>query len=234
MNISSSEIKGIVKEIITEIQSVRFYLHQHPEPSFKEFNTADYVRDKLISWGLSPLTGIAGTGLLVLIEGKNPSSHTVALRADMDALPIQELSDVPYKSVNEGFMHACGHDVHTACLLGAVKVLNELKHKFEGTVKAVFQPGEELLPGGASMMIADGALKNPDVNVIFGQHVFPDLPVGKAGFKQGQYMASCDEIYMTVRGSGGHGAMPHRCVEDRKSTRLNSSHSDRSRMPSSA
>ncbi len=213
MNISSSEIKGIVKEIITEIQSVRFYLHQHPEPSFKEFNTADYVRDKLISWGLSPLTGIAGTGLLVLIEGKNPSSHTVALRADMDALPIQELSDVPYKSVNEGFMHACGHDVHTACLLGAVKVLNELKHKFEGTVKAVFQPGEELLPGGASMMIADGALKNPDVNVIFGQHVFPDLPVGKAGFKQGQYMASCDEIYMTVRGSGGHGAMPHRCVD---------------------
>jgi amidohydrolase len=213
MDVSSSEIKQIVKEIIAEIQAIRFYLHQHPEPSFKEFNTAVFIAEKLNSWGIPPVTGVAGTGLLVMIEGVNPSFRTVALRADLDALPIQELSDVPHKSVNEGYMHACGHDVHTACLLGAVKVLHHLKHKFQGTVKAIFQPGEELLPGGASLMIAEGALKNPEVNVIFGQHVFPDLPFGKAGFKKGQYMASCDEIYMTIKGVGGHGAMPHRCVD---------------------
>ena len=213
MDISIKEVKQVVKEVIAEIQASRNHLHQFPEPSFKEFNTSAFITEKLISWGISPITGMATTGLVVVIEGNNPSLRTVALRADMDALPINELNDVPYKSVNEGFMHACGHDVHTACLLGAVKVLHQIRHTFNGSVKAIFQPGEELLPGGASLMIAAGALKNPEVNVIFGQHVFPDLPVGKVGFRSGQYMASCDEIYMTIKGVGGHGAMPHRCVD---------------------
>lgn len=213
MDISISEIKRAVSDILAEIQEVRFYLHQHPEPSFKEFNTARFIAEKLNSWGIHPETAVAGTGLIVLIEGENPSSKTVALRADMDALPIFEENDVPYKSLNDGYMHACGHDVHSACLLGAVKVLHQFRHQFNGTVKVIFQPGEELLPGGASLMIKAGALKNPAVNAIFGQHVFPDLPVGKVGFRKGQYMASCDEIYMTIKGVGGHGAMPHRCVD---------------------
>lgn len=213
MGISISEIKRAVTDILTEIHEVRYYLHQHPEPSFKEFNTARFIAEKLNSWGIYPETAVAGTGLVVLIEGENPSVKTVALRADMDALPIFEENDVPYKSLNDGYMHSCGHDVHSACLLGAVKVLHQFRHQFNGTVKAIFQPGEELLPGGASLMIKAGALKNPAVNAIFGQHVFPDLPAGKVGFRKGQYMASCDEIYMTIKGVGGHGAMPHRCVD---------------------
>jgi amidohydrolase len=213
MEVSSQEVKKLVKDFLPEIQSIRFFLHRHPEPSFKEFQTADFIANQLNSWGISPLTGVAGTGLVVLIEGVDAASRTIALRADMDALPIRELSEVPYKSINDGYMHACGHDVHTACLLGAVKVLNQLRHKFRGTVKAIFQPGEELLPGGASLMIAEGVLHQPDVNAIFGQHVFPELSVGKAGFKKGQYMASCDEIYITIKGAGGHGAMPHQCID---------------------
>jgi amidohydrolase len=213
MDISIPEIKQAVAEIWTEMQAIRYHLHQHPEPSFKEFNTARFIAEKLIAWGVFPETAVAGTGLIVRIEGRNPSSKTVALRADMDALPIQEWNEVPYKSLNDGFMHACGHDVHTTCLLGAVKILHQCRSRFDGTIKAIFQPGEELLPGGASLMIEAGVLSNPPVNVIFGQHVFPDLPVGKVGFRKGQYMASCDEIYITIKGIGGHGAMPHRCVD---------------------
>jgi amidohydrolase len=147
------------------------------------------------------------------IEGKNPQKKTIALRADIDALPITEKNNVPYKSCNTGIMHACGHDVHTASLLGAAKILQELKNEFSGTIKLIFQPGEEKLPGGASILIKEGVLKNPVPNSIFGQHVHPPLAVGKVGFRTGMYMASADEIYMTVKGKGGHGALPHNCID---------------------
>jgi amidohydrolase len=156
---------------------------------------------------------VATTGLVAKIEGKNPAKKTVALRADMDALPILETNDVSYKSTNEGVMHACGHDVHTSSLLGTAKILNSLKDEFEGTVRLLFQPGEEKNPGGASYMIRDGALENPRPSSIIGQHVFPLLPVGKIGFKEGMYMASADEIYLKVVGKGGHGASPDLCID---------------------
>src|SRR6478609_651039 len=158
-------------------------------------------------------TKVATTGLLVEVKGKNPSQKTIALRADMDALPIFEANNVPYKSKNPGVMHACGHDVHTSSLLGTAKILNEVKDQFEGTVRFLFQPGEEKNPGGASYMIRDGALENPKPSGIIGQHVFPLLPVGKIGFREGMYMASADEIYLKVIGKGGHGAAPDLCID---------------------
>jgi len=210
MEISPEEIKALAREVLPRIQGIREQLHQYPEPSFREFETSRFLSSTLKDWmGLSAET-LAETGLVLCIPGRNPTSRTIALRADIDALPISERSDVPYRSRNEGFMHACGHDVHAACLLGAVWILHKVRDRFEGTVKIIFQPGEELLPGGASKMIAGGVLENPDVQAIFGQHVSPELPVGTVGFRSGQSMASCDELYLTVTGKGGHGAMPHR------------------------
>jgi amidohydrolase len=162
---------------------------------------------------MEPLEGIATTGVLVEVKGKNPGKKTVALRADMDALPIREANDIPYKSKNEGVMHACGHDVHTASLLGTARILHELRNEFEGTVRFLFQPGEEKNPGGASFMIRDGALENPRPASIIGQHVFPLLPAGKIGFREGMYMASADEIYLKVIGKGGHGAAPDLAID---------------------
>lgn len=156
---------------------------------------------------------MANTGVVALIKGQNPDKCTIALRGDMDALPIQEQNDVPYKSTNNGVMHACGHDVHTSCLLGAAAILHELRNEFSGTIKLIFQPGEEKLPGGASLMIKEGVLQNPAVQTIVGQHVMPLLPAGTVGFRSGLYMASTDEIYVTVKGKGGHGAMPHLNVD---------------------
>ena len=158
-------------------------------------------------------SGIVDTGIVGYIRGNNPDSYTLALRGDMDALPIQEENDVAYKSTVPGVMHACGHDVHTASLLGAAFILNALKEELTGTIKLIFQPGEERLPGGASLMIKAGVLENPKVETILGQHVFPDLEAGQVGFKSGMYMASCDELYMTVTGRGGHAAMPHKNVD---------------------
>ncbi len=207
------QVKRIANEIASEIVDTRHHLHSHPELSFQEFETAKYVADSLRKMGLNPMEGIAKTGVSALIEGKNPSKKVIALRADIDALPITETNDVAYKSKNDGVMHACGHDVHTSSLLGTARILNQLKDQFEGTVKLIFQPGEEKAPGGASLLIKEGILKNPAPQNILGQHVMPLIPVGKIGFREGLYMASADEIYITVKGKGGHAAMPDRNVD---------------------
>jgi amidohydrolase len=204
----SQKIRQLSAQYSKEFIEVRHHLHAHPELSYKEFETSAFVQQKLESLGID-FTVIAQTGVVGIIEGNNPSSKVIALRADMDALPIQEENDVAYKSVNPGIMHACGHDVHTSCLLGAAKILNELKSEWDGTIKLIFQPGEEKNPGGASIMIREGVLDNPAPEAIFGLHVHPGLPVGKFSFRGGQVMASADEIYITIRGKGGHAAAPH-------------------------
>ena len=201
------KIKQLAQEYAADVVEIRRHLHANPELSFREVQTAALVADKLRNYGLSPVP-MAVTGVTALIEGKNPGTSVIALRADLDALPIQEKNDVPYTSVNPGVMHACGHDAHTASLLGTARILHELRHEFEGTVKLIFQPGEEKFPGGASLMIKEGVLQNPSPSCILGQHVFPQLEAGKIGVRPGMYMASADEIYVTVRGKGGHGAMP--------------------------
>lgn len=194
-------------EYNAEIIAIRRHLHQYPELSFNEVETSNYVSEKLTEFGIKHTTGVVKTGIVALIEGKNSTKKIIALRADLDALPIEEENDVAYKSKNKGVMHACGHDVHTSSLLGVAKILNELKNEWEGTVKLIFQPGEEKLPGGASLMIKEGVLKNPNPSAILGQHVYPQLEAGKVGFKSGMYMASTDELYLTVKGKGGHAAL---------------------------
>ena len=196
-----------------EVQAIRHHIHAHPELSFEEHNTSAFIAGKLAAWGVKHQTGVAGTGIVAIIEGKNPGKRCIALRADMDALPIQEKNETDYCSQNAGVMHACGHDVHSSCLLGAAKILQELKGEFEGTVKLIFQPGEEMHPGGASLMIKDGVLENPTPDAIFALHVYPNLPSGTVGFRAGQYMASADELYITIEGKGGHAALPHQTVD---------------------
>ncbi|MCW5909675.1 MAG: amidohydrolase [Cyclobacteriaceae bacterium] len=205
------KVKSLSENIHPEVIQWRRHLHANPELSYEEFNTAAFVAAQLKSFGLAP-TPMAGTGLIALIEGK-PGKKTVALRADMDALPIEEKNNVPYKSTKPGIMHACGHDVHTSSLLGTAKILSQLRNEFEGTVKLIFQPGEEKNPGGASYMIRDGVLENPAPASIIGQHVMPLVPVGKVGFREGMYMASSDEIYLKVIGKGGHGAAPELTID---------------------
>jgi amidohydrolase len=207
------EIRKLSLLYAEENVAARRHLHANPELSYKEYNTARFVADKLKEFGLNPVEGIAGTGVVVLIQGKNHNKKTIALRADMDALPIQEINSVSYKSQTPGVMHACGHDVHTASLLGTAKILSKLKDEFEGSVKLIFQPGEEKNPGGASMMIKEGVLDNPKPESIIGQHVMPLVDVGKVGFREGMYMASSDEIYLTVIGKGGHGAAPELAID---------------------
>ena len=211
-----SEIKSISKSVAQEVVTMRRHLHQHPELSFQEFETSKYVRERLINKGIEVeeiKEGIAQTGLVAHIKGNNPASKTIALRADMDALPIREQNNVPYKSQNDGLMHACGHDVHTSSLLGTAYILQELREKFEGTIKLIFQPGEELIPGGASLMIKAGVLEKQKPKSLLGQHVAPNIEVGKVGFRSGIYMASADEIYLTVKGKGGHAAMPDNVID---------------------
>ena len=207
------KIKSLSNQYSTKVIELRRHLHANPELSYQEYNTAKYVAQQLKDFGLVPKEGVATTGVVAEVKGKNPAKKSIALRADMDALPIHEANNVPYKSKVEGLMHACGHDVHTSSLLGTAKILNEVKDQFEGTVRLIFQPGEEKNPGGASYMIRDGALKNPQPSGIIGQHVFPLLPVGKIGFREGMYMASCDEIYLKVIGKGGHGAAPDLAID---------------------
>ena len=208
--ISKETIKQKAQNHFELLRQTRHHLHRHPELSFHETETAKFIASLLTQWNIDHQTGVAGNGIVALIQGKNPDSKTIALRADMDALPIQEENKAAYRSLNSGVMHACGHDVHTTCLLGVAHILQELKTEFEGTVKLIFQPAEEVLPGGAQQMIAEGVLDNPKPATIVAQHVFPELPVGKVGIRTGEYMASSDEINIYVRGKGGHAAMPER------------------------
>ena len=201
-------IKTLAKKYAPEFIEVRHHLHAHPELSYQEFETSKFVQQKLKEYNI-PFEIKATTGIVGVIKGKNPASRVIALRADMDALPIAEKNDVPYKSKNEGVMHACGHDVHTTCLLGASRILSETTNDWEGTVKLFFQPGEERNPGGASLLIKDGALENPKPQCIFALHVNPQLEVGNLSFREGITMASADEIYITVKSKGGHAAAPH-------------------------
>ena len=203
-----AKIKQLAESIFDEILSIRRHLHKIPELSFKEYKTSAYIKSVLITWDIHFTEDIADTGIIVLLKGNNPSSKTIALRADFDALPIFEENEVDYCSGNNGVMHACGHDAHTASMLGAIKILNTLKKEWEGSMKFIFQPAEEMLPGGAQQMIKEGVLESPKVEKMFGQHVFPDLEVGKVGFRPGKYMASTDELHITIKGKGGHAALP--------------------------
>lgn len=202
------KIKGLAKNYADEFIQVRHHLHAHPELSYKEFETSKFVQSKLKESGIE-FEVKATTGVIGIIKGKNPGSRVIALRADMDALPITEENEVEYKSQNVGVMHACGHDVHTSILLGASKILNELKGEIEGTIKLIFQPGEERNPGGASLLIKEGVLENPHPQSIVGLHVHPSLPLGKLSFRSGKVMASADELYFTIKAKGGHAASPH-------------------------
>ena len=210
--ILKDKIKKIADRIYNDVVVNRRHLHSNPELSFQEYETFNFIASKLNEAGIE-FQKMAGTGLVALVKGDLLSNAVVALRADMDALTITEANDVPYKSNKAGVMHACGHDVHTASLLGTAQILTELKNEFGGTVKLIFQPAEEKYPGGASMMIKEGVLENSKPQTIIGQHVMPDLETGKVGFCCGKYMASNDEIYVTVHGKGGHGAQPHENVD---------------------
>ncbi|MFZ9027458.1 MAG: M20 metallopeptidase family protein [Crocinitomicaceae bacterium] len=215
----NSELINIIRskadELFDKIRDTREHIHAHPELSYQEHATMTFVFDRLVEIGLDPVKGVGGTGVVALItnDSFDDNAPCIGLRADLDALPITEANDVPYKSKNPGVMHACGHDVHTSILLGAAEILYSLKDQLPHPVKLVFQPGEEKNPGGATLMIKDGVLKDPEVKSMYALHVFPELPAGEVGFKDGLYMASCDEIHMTINGRGGHGAMPHNCID---------------------
>ncbi|MBT3208597.1 MAG: amidohydrolase [Bacteroidetes bacterium] len=211
------QLKTIIKELsdkyFSEIQNIRRHIHSNPELSFEEFETSKYIASKLEEYNIPFISGIANNGIVATIKGKANSNKIVALRADIDALPITEKNDIPFKSKVVGKMHACGHDVHTASLLGAAKILNELKGKFSGIIKLVFQPAEEKAPGGAKAMLEENLFGSEKPNLIIAQHVMPSIDVGKVGFKSGMYMASTDEVFITVKGKGGHAALPHEITD---------------------
>ncbi|MEM9917640.1 MAG: M20 family metallopeptidase [Bacteroidota bacterium] len=207
------KIKKLAKQYYEDVVEIRRHLHQNPELSYQETATGQFIASKLKKYRIDHEHGMAENGVVALIKGKNPEKRVLALRADIDALPIQETNEVPYRSQKQGIMHACGHDAHTASLLGTARILNNIRKDFEGTIKLIFQPAEEKLPGGASIMIKEGVLQNPVPGRILGQHVHPPLEKGKVGFCAGKYMASADELYMTVKGRGGHGALPNTCID---------------------
>lgn len=208
-----NQIKQKASALLPELLRIRQHIHRFPELSFQEFKTSEFIAAELTKLNISFSKGMAGTGIVAIIEGKNPSKKCLAIRAELDALPITELNEVDYKSQHPGIMHACGHDVHSACLLGLAAIMNDLKGEWEGTLKLIFQPGEEMHPGGGSMMIAEGVLENPKVDAILALHVYPHLAAGIVGFRQGQYMASTDEIHITIEGKGGHAALPHQTID---------------------
>lgn len=200
------------KEIEEDVIAWRREFHMYPELAYNEKRTSRRVAELLTKWGYKVTTGIAETGVVGILKGENTNSKTVALRADMDALPIQEENDVPYKSKIDGVMHACGHDAHTAMLLGAAKILSEMKDKLKGTVKLIFQPAEEGV-GGAKRMVEEGVLENPDVNAIFGLHVWSSIKSGKIALKEGPALAATGKIEIEIEGVGGHGASPHLTID---------------------
>ncbi len=210
------DIKNAVKKhtesVIKEVVKIRRWIHQHPELSFQEKNTSAFICSILKKYDIPFENNIAGYGVVALIKCNNHQSQVIGVRADMDALPIHELNSVAYKSINEGVMHACGHDVHTAIALGVAIVLKSLKDKLTGTIKFIFQPAEEKLPGGASIMIREGVLQSPKVDKILALHVYPEFEVGYVGFRPGKYMAACDELYITIKGKGGHAALPEKVI----------------------
>ena len=213
MNNLKDQIKLLSSEYFEEIRDIRRHLHQHPELSCEEYKTAEFICKKLDEYGITYVKGVAGTGIVGIINGIRPESKNIALRADMDALPIHEENTVEYKSLVPSKMHACGHDVHMASLLGTAKILNRIKDRFEGSVKLIFQPSEETYPGGAIRMIREGVLQNPEPVSVIGQHVLNTIDTGMIGLKPGPYMASTDEIYLTVKGKGGHAATPEQLVD---------------------
>ena len=202
------KISSLARDLYPKVVSNRRHLHANPELSFQEHNTSAFVKRALDELEI-PWTAMAGTGVVGLIEGSKPSAELVALRADMDALPIAEANNVEYVSKNPGVMHACGHDAHTSSLLGTAAILQSMKDDFGGKVRLIFQPGEEKLPGGANMMITEGVLKGQTPTAVIAQHVSPMIPAGRIGIRKGKFMASMDEIIVTVHGKGGHGAQPH-------------------------
>jgi amidohydrolase len=209
----TEKVKQLSEKYFEEVKEIRRHLHKYPELSFEEISTAQYITQKLHDWNIPFQEGIAKTGIIATIKGEKQGKKHIALRADMDALPVQEMNKVAYASVNKGIMHACGHDVHVSALLGVAKILKELQSEFAGTFTLIFQPGEEKLPGGAKLMIQDPIFKNNPPDLVIAQHVLPTLEKGKLGFKAGKYMASCDELYVTIKGKGGHGAMPHQITD---------------------
>jgi len=208
-----SRIQSLSETLHPEWVELRRHLHAHPELSFQEHETMAFVSKQLTAWGVKHQTHVTDTGIVAHVKGTDSESRLVALRADMDALPIQEANDVPYASTRPGVMHACGHDVHTTSLLGAIQLLQATREEWKGTVRCIFQPGEERIPGGAKGMVAAGVLANPAPAHILGQHVYPQLPAGHVGVRGGAYMAAADEIHLTVRGQGGHAALPHLCKD---------------------
>jgi amidohydrolase len=206
------KIQSLGSKYFPEVKRIREYLHAHPELSFEEEQTSSYLKEELRKKGIAIDKNWVKTGFTAVI-GKADSEDTLLLRADIDALPITEKNNVSYKSKNEGIMHACGHDVHAACLLGAATILKELEDDIPGRIILFFQAGEEKLPGGAKLAIEEGLLKTYQPKIMLAQHVYPEFEVGNVGFREGMYMASTDEIYLTVKGKGGHAALPHKLVD---------------------
>ncbi len=207
-----TEIKQLSQKIHGDVVKLRRHLHSYPELSFQEHKTSAFIKSHLDALGI-PWKPVAGTGIEALITGKIKSEKVIALRADIDALPIQERNVVDYASQHPGVMHACGHDFHTSSLLGTAQILTTLQSNFGGTIKLLFQPGEEVLPGGASLMIKEGVLDNPRPTAILGQHAMPRIEVGKIGIRSGKHMASMDAVIVKIKGKGGHGAEPHNIVD---------------------
>jgi len=212
-NTTNQQIKDLALKYYQEVVDIRRHIHKHPELSFEEYKTSEYICSVLDGAGIAYRSGYVKTGIVATIEGRNPGSKTIALRAELDALPIKEETDKAFKSINEGVMHACGHDAHASSLLGTGMILNDLRDSFEGRVLLIFQPGEEKAPGGASLMLEEGALNDPEPDLIIAQHVLPSLEAGRLGFKEGTYMASSDEIYIEISGKGGHAALPHETTD---------------------
>ncbi len=210
------EIKERIRQLSAlyagEIVDMRRHLHAHPELSFEEYETSAFIKSKLDAWGVEYEDGFVKTGIVATLRGRG-EGRVIALRTDMDGLPVQELNDVPYRSQNDGCMHACGHDVHMASLLGCIRILNDMRDSFSGRIRFIFQPGEEKIPGGAKLMLEEGCFGEDQPDIVIAQHVYPDLQSGKAGFREGQYMASSDELYITVKGKGGHAALPEKLID---------------------